>query len=290
MKFPVLVSYAYAMKNEEHFKIIADHPDIELLLDCGAFTAKSTGREIRLDDYCSFLDRYKDKLFAYLALDVVGDPVGTEANLQEMLKNGYKPVPVHVLGDDERRMDELFEMSDYVACAGLRRPGKGHCPRSYVKAKMKWAKGRKVHWLGYVVEDMIARFKPYSCDSASFNSSAIWGQLHVYMGRGEWLSSVRYDHNIEKLFNHRRALAAVYQTGVTREQIKNRANWFNKNGVTSVAHHVTTDSWVRYVIDIRKRYGTRIFLAVGVGKDHSTRLIDYVEKHIAKLRLDSTAV
>jgi len=189
VKFPVLVSYAYARKATARFAELANRPDVELLLDSGAFTAKNTGEDISLDEYCSFLDEWGPKLFRYLALDVVGNPEGTDRNLKEMLRNGYKPVPVHVLGDDQRRMDELFEYSDYVALAGLRRPHKGGAPKEYVAAKMKWAAGRDVHWLGYVREPMIAAFRPYSVDCASWTAGQMYGAARVYTGHGKWIAA-----------------------------------------------------------------------------------------------------
>ena len=82
MKFPILVSYAYARKKIDEFRLLASNPNVDLLLDSGAFTAKNVGETILLDDYCKFLDEWKTKIFRYLALDVVGDPVSTESNLQ----------------------------------------------------------------------------------------------------------------------------------------------------------------------------------------------------------------
>jgi hypothetical protein len=290
VKFPVLVSYAYAREDPHTFGLLANSPNVQLLLDCGAFTAKNTGKSILLKDYCRFLDQWGDRLFRYLSLDVVGDPKATEENLREMLRAGYKPVPVHVLGDDQRRMDELFEMSDYVALAGLRRPHKGHCSKEYVAAKTRWARGRDVHWLGYVREEMIATMRPYSCDSASWASSNIWGQMHVYMGKGRWLHSVRYDANPEKFFSNSQAVATVNRMGISTEQMLKRDSWRNckENGGKSIAQIITADSWVRYVIDILKRYKTRIFLATGM--NDADMLLDTINRHADKLHLDPLPV
>lgn len=289
MKFPVLISYAYATGNAERFERLANNPNVQLLLDCGAFTAKSVGKEIKLDDYCMFLDKYGDRIFRYLALDVVGDPAGTEVNLKQMLKAGYKPVPVHVLGDDKRKMDELFEVSDYVALAGLRRPGKMHAPKDYLVAKMKWAAGRNVHWLGYVREDMISYLRPFSVDSASWSSAAIYGQLHLYMGQGRWVNSVRYNVNPEKLLENARAMEFVKQMGFTREQMLSPDAWRNVKGDNkNLAQYITCDSWVRYSIDIMKRYQTKIFLATGLAL--LDLLLDAIDRHADKLHLDIASV
>lgn len=264
MAFPILVSYAYARKDIEPFKKLACDNRVQLLLDSGAFTAKNAGEVIQLEDYLSFLDTWGDRLFRYLALDVVGDPIATDRNLREMLRRGYKPVPVHVLGDDQRRMDQLFQLSDYVALAGLRRPHKGGAPKEYVAAKMKWAAGRPVHWLGYVREPMIAAFQPYSCDSASWMSAALYGQMTVYLGAGQWRSYQYKD--AAKIVRDARVVTACKQLGYTIKDIQDPMCWrlAGKHGFTEhkfMSFNVSAVSWMRYVRDIKERWGTRVFLA-----------------------------
>jgi hypothetical protein len=264
VKFPILISYAYARKCPAEFEWYANNPDVDVLLDSGAFTAKNTGQIITLDEYCTFLDKWKDRIFRYLALDVVGDPAATESNLQEMLRQGYKPVPVHVLGDDEKRMDYLFEVSDYVALAGLRRPGKGQCPPEYIKAKMKWAKGRQVHWLGYVRENMFAAFRPYSCDSASWAAAEMYGRMELYLGNGRWQVCMGYTTR-DKLRTPEMA-ATLKRLGFTSKQFDDPNCWkkarLDGYGIDEyMILIVTADSWVQWVLDIQKRYGTRCFIA-----------------------------
>jgi hypothetical protein len=264
MKFPVLVSYAYARESPELFAVLANDPNVELLLDSGAFTAKNIGKEIRLEDYCRFLDEWGGRLFRYLALDVVGNPAATDANLKQMLHYGYNPVPVHVLGDDQRRMDELFSYSDFVALAGLRRPHKGAASKEYVAAKMKWAASRNVHWLGYVREPMVAAFRPFSCDSASWKAVAMYGRMDVYLGCGLWKAWTYQDR--EMVLRCRNTMRVLSAMGYTASNIRDPDCWRcartrGYTGLAYMAFAVSTDSWVRYCIDIRKRYGTRIFLA-----------------------------
>lgn len=293
MKFPVLISYAYARKDLQQFREIIERPHVDLLLDCGAFTAKNAGEEIRLEDYCRFLDEWGDKIFRYLALDVVGDPKATDANLKEMLRNGYKPVPVHVLGDDQRRMDELFEVSDYVALAGLRRPHKGGAPKEYVAAKMKWAAGRDVHWLGYVREAMIAAFRPYSCDSASWASAHMYGSARVYLGRGRWINAGWDSRNA--ILENREAMRAIAAAGFSAKDVNDPLCWKNSRlqGYDSgrfLSMAITADSWVRYVIDIQKRYRTRIFLATTMPGGNRENFNAAIDRHADKLHLDTLHV
>lgn len=304
MKFPILISYAMAREKSKvpHWDRWANDDSIDILVDCGAFTAKNLGVEIKLEDYCGFLDANHQGIFRYLALDKVGDPGQTEVNLREMLRTGYKPTPVHVLGDDKRRMDELFEMSDYVACAGLRRPHKGQCPREYVRAKMKWADGRAVHWLGYTKDYMLRMFRPYSCDSASHSSAAQFGEVRLYLGNGHWLP-FNYDSR-QKLLRNPAALTIVRGLGFSIHDINNPWRWRSCQKLKGdpptreLSGVVTTDSYVRYVIDLWNNFGVRYFLAVCLAGDREyIHVHDAIERHIHKIdtskkalcRLDSFA-
>jgi hypothetical protein len=293
VKFPVLVSYAYARNATDEFSILANDENIELLLDSGAFTAKNSGEVIRLDDYCGFLDDWGDKIFRYLALDVVGDPKATDANLKQMLRRGYNPVPVHVLGDDQRRMDELFEYSDYVALAGLRRPHKGGAPKEYVAAKMKWAAGRNVHWLGYVREPMIAAFRPFSCDSASWMSAALYGRMDVYLGMGKWKAYTFKDR--AKVLRCRETMKMLSSLGYTPKQVMDENCWRRAKkhgyvGMDYMSFAVSSDGWVRYCMDIMRRYGTRVFLATTMVEQDMEHLKGSIDRHANKLNLDTLTV
>jgi hypothetical protein len=238
-RFPILLSYAFVRKSKPALiEALFTNPDVEILLDCGAFSALNAGEEIKLSDYIGFLDDWKDKLFGYLALDVLGNPDATSANLATMLDHGLHPIPVHVRGDGEARMDELFQYSDWVALGGLRRPQRGWCKRSYVKQKMDWAKGRNVHWLGYTKQQMIAAFKPYSVDSASWASGQMYGFCHVYLGDGRWLRPIRqwHRHSIPPS-----AMAHIQTYGFTRAQVENAANW-RAGGECFLPLHITMRS------------------------------------------------
>lgn len=293
-KFPVLISYAYFREDPDICMRLVNHPRVDVLLDSGAFTAKNTGKEIRLDEYLDFLGEYRDRLFAYLALDVVGDPAATEANLHTMIREGFRPVPVHVLGDDGRRMDELFELSDYVALGGLRRPGKLHCPKSYVKQKMAWAKGRRVHWLGYTPAPMLIAFRPFSCDAASWAEGFMWGQLRAYLGNGRWIPDVKFPKR--KQIDCPELQRIIGRFGFTAKDFNDRERW-KSNGPRNHDRHlpaiVTTDSYVRYAFEMQYRFGVRYFLATGAaGIDW---LIEAIDRNLgaydaALARLEHVAV
>ncbi len=95
-KFPILASYAYLRETEtDRVRQLVADPRIEFLLDSGAFTAFNVGKTIELQDYIAWVHAWKPHLFGYMALDVLQDPVATDANQQTMMTAGLVPIPVH---------------------------------------------------------------------------------------------------------------------------------------------------------------------------------------------------
>lgn len=283
-KISVLASYAY-MRNprtQDAISRLLSDDRIEMLIDSGAFTAFNAGQEIGLDEYMAFLQTWGHRVFGYLALDKVQDPAQTEINLRRMIDQGLKPIPVHVLGEQDKRMDELFKLSSWVACAGLRRPHRGAAPPEYVKQKMVWAAGRDVHWLGYTSSSMIRAFKPFSVDCASYKSAAIHGSVSFYLGSGrmvtvtmpEWMSR----KGAGKSVTHADLRKAVISVDIDPTELDDPAVWRASNNVRRTTD-LSLRSWVRYQIEMRQQVGTRLFLAaVDATTDLSVReVIDAVD-------------
>jgi hypothetical protein len=286
-RIPFLVSYAY-LRDQPASKVssILAYPRFETLIDSGAFTAFSLGTEIKLSDYLEFLGKYRHRLFGYMALDKLQDPTATERQLRQMLAEGFRPVPVHVFGDDEARMDELFGLSEWVALGGLRRPHRGAAPLEYLAQKMRWAAGRKVHWLGYVQQGPIRRFRPFSCDSSSWSSGYRFGRIDCYLGRGRWVGW-NYTQAMEgKVWLDREVREALDWYGIDAGEFCDPRQW--KKGprkaevrkADALVARIPARSWVRYVRDVYREFGTRLFLA-SVPAD-IPHLVDAVEFIAAK--------
>ena len=190
-KLGILWSYTYLRDMDKvDLDWLLNHPRIEMMVDSGAYGAFWSGHTIDMDEYCAWLDEYKDRVFSYVMLDVVQQLEQSKTNLREMYRRGLKPWPVHVLGMNNKDMDELFDYSDIVCLAGLKNK-KGKQAASYFKMKTEWAKGRKVHWLGYGKDYMLRALRPYSCDLSTWSSATRFGKLHVYYGSGRWELTTR---------------------------------------------------------------------------------------------------
>lgn len=281
-KFPLLISYEYLRKkSDDEIAYIVNNPNIELLLDSGAFSALNAGSEIKLDEYMKFLQQWKHKLFGYFALDKLGDPIQTETNLKIMLSEGLKPLPIHVRGDTGERMDELFGVSEWIGLGGFRRPHRGPAPKNYVMQKMLWAKGRKVHWLGYTNRTMIQTFTPYSCDCSNWASAAMWGFTVFYYGAGRW--STQYWHeNIPKVIPEEME-NIIKLCGFTVKEFRDAKHWKRnaKTGITYgkfVSQIILIYSYIKYIRDIRAELGTRLFLAATPNGDNIAAIFDWINR------------
>lgn len=100
----------------------------DILLDSGAFGAWSRGLSIKVEDYIRFLQNFKDKLFAYVELDVKADKnisfdksvELTKEHQKIMEDNGLNPLPVyHANSQKYSYLEELLEKYDYIMIGGM---------------------------------------------------------------------------------------------------------------------------------------------------------------------------
>lgn len=282
-KFPLLISYAYLRKMKpDEIDLLVSNPKIELLLDSGAFTALNAGAEIVLEEYLEFLKTYQKKLFGYFALDKLGDPDKTRANLKVMLKAGLTPLPIHVRGADDKEMDELFSHSRWVGLGGLRRPHRGPASKEYVKQKMAWANGRDVHWLGYTTRSMMLAFRPYSVDCSSWHMPMKYGNLRLYYGQGSWSKKAYSVKDFQEGNYTLQDRHIIERCGFTIEQAKQPVSWRGDvkrfpRFENYLSLHVSIVSWIRYIREIRATTGTRCFLACGANP-HTIQIYEWLDK------------
>ena len=247
-------------------------------LDSGAFTAWKSGKSIKLDDYCKFLDSLPLKPWRYFTLDVVGDHLKTMANYREMLKRGYTPMPIFTPGQPLDDLEEYYETSDLVGFGGIATKS-SNATRNYIALVMQLAKGRKVHLLGYTSVEWLKIFRPYSCDSSSWNAgSARFGQLALYMGGGRFKTMVR-DEFVKK--PSQELLRRIEWFGVDPMRLQNAEEWRNTLQGSSAMIQVSVASWVSLAWDIEKNLNTKLFLALGGRQQLSVIL--YAAQHLQRV-------
>lgn len=254
---PVLALLSYAFANNQTLKFIAERPhEFALLIDCGAYTAMTRGREVSLDEYCTFISGLPFKPVGYLALDVIGDPVATRRNYEIMHDRGLRPIPVITRGGTlEDEIDFYQRTATYIAFGGFtgsRTQRAGYCVRIMNEVRRR---GLHAHLLGYTQLDHIKALRPYSCDSSSWTNALRYGHISVYMGGG------RFELVTRKAFAHgvpQHLEAAVQRIGASMYPLRAGENW---RGYRSLSAAISTASNILAARDAVKAIGVRIHLA-----------------------------
>ena len=250
----ILVSYPYAKPNVLQ-PLIDNKKDIRFLLDSGAFTAWKKGDPIKLKDYLKFIEDLPVKPWKYFALDVIGESKKTKANYKEMLKDGYKPIPIFTRGEDPAMIEKFYKTSEVVAIGGLVGTRRN---RGFVKGIMEVVGDRKAHWLGFNYHPFLSHYKPFMCDSSSWLTSFRFAALKLYDKKGKWLSIKKTDF-IQRPSKNVLDLISSYDVDPTR--LAHVGEWKVSGNGESASEIVAARSWVKYQLDIEKILGTKFFMA-----------------------------
>lgn len=262
-KLNLLVAYPYL--KPEVVKLIQEHQqDIRFVLDSGAFTAWKAGKPIKLDDYCRFIESLPFKPWRYFTLDVIGDAHGTMKNYETMLSRGFNPVPIFTRGEDPSYLETYYKTSDLVGVGGLVGTERN---KGFVKGIMKAVRGRKVHWLGFTNLAFVKHFRPYMCDSSSWEGGARFGSVTVYLGGGHRMTIKKGEvvgRPVPSSFAN-----AVQRLGFDPNDLRDVKNW---HGGASISRRLGAASYIKLSLEVQKKLGTKLFLALA--SDYMPVLLD----------------
>lgn len=255
MRANILMAYPYLAKQPAAMAALAKAAErgYRVMIDSGAFTAHQSGKPINVRDYIAFLRSLPFTPDCYVTLDVIGDPVGSQRNLDIMRDAGLTPMPVFTYGDTPETLDEMFAQAPVVAVGGLvGRRGK----LGYLQWVSQQTRGRPVHLLGNVTPAVVSQHRPFAADASNFLGVARFGQLALYEGRGQW-TSIRSSG-----FKTAKPSAALLKLctdhGLHLSDLSLSSSW---RGNRSMAQLTSTMTWLRYAHDVEHTLGTRIFLA-----------------------------
>src|SRR5574340_1162268 len=82
---------------------------VKLFLDSGAFSAKSQGISINVQEYIKFIKEHEEHIEVYANLDVIGSAEASWRNQRIMERAGLKPLPVFHVEDDWKYLDKCME-------------------------------------------------------------------------------------------------------------------------------------------------------------------------------------
>lgn len=250
----LLIAYPYLSKGTDAFvSIIKRARRSRLLVDSGAFTAWKAGSEISLDDYCRFIEGLPIKPWRYFTLDKIGDPEGTIKNYETMLARGLNPVPIFTRGEDLAALDYFYKTSDVVGIGGLVGTYKN---RGFVRGIMRHVGSRKCHWLGFTQPEFLKAYRPYMCDSSTWECGARFGSMKLYMGRG------KFERISKQMFTTAPkpvVLERIRQLGIDPYRLQNKPEW---HGGANALRTLCSRNGVALSVDIEKNLGTKVFNAL----------------------------
>ena len=168
---------------------------IDLFLDSGAYSAKTQGVEIDMEEYIQFIHDNKECIEIYANLDVIGDAKKTFQNQKIMERAGLQPLPVFHAGEDVKYLLKYIEEYDYICLGGM--VGSSTSALKYslddnfaLTCDSDGMPKVKVHGFGLTSLPLILRYPWYSVDSTSWVLTGRMGSIFVPVYRsGEW----RYD-------------------------------------------------------------------------------------------------
>jgi len=167
----LLISYAFFRKNPQQAVDIFSKAE-KSILDSGAFAAFTTGREVYLDQYASYIHEVQEGVddFEYVALDSIGDGAKTFALLERMLEAGLSPIPVLQKEAANGTLQTLLDMGFKRLCFGGLL---GSLNKDYLDEMWGIVAGRKdsdeinIHGLGVTNMDSLKRYPWGTVDSSS---------------------------------------------------------------------------------------------------------------------------
>ena len=191
-----LWSFAYSTESErEIWKNIWNSLAVKsnfprVIIDSGAFTAWSTGKQIKPEDYgkwaIEFDKKWRHKFASlyFMNLDVIGDQDATWKNQRKLENMGLTPIPIVTFNVDLKHLDKALAEYDYIALGGLVPYSRNKkvlskwldtCFSRVVQYKRKTGILRKIHLLGVTTDWVLKRYPCYSSDSSSWVSCLRFG-------------------------------------------------------------------------------------------------------------------
>lgn len=274
-KVNMLVTYCYWDKWMPSF-LTENKEDVRWVLDCGAFTAFSKGFEIKLDDYCDFLEKLPVKPWRYFALDVIGNPEATTENFRTMVKRGFNPIPVFTRGHQLDVLDEYYEHSDVVAIGGIA-SGKAGEHQQYIKWFMgpDGVDGKKVHWFGLTDYPLVLSLKPYMLDSVGWISPIRYGWHPIWIGKGRRWMLISRTQFMEGGADKRKLQRLRRMWGLKASDFVDPLNWKD----TGLFCELSISTRLLRMLEFRE-FGSNLFFAVGSSKKYTLFLLDIYRRRI----------
>ena len=91
----------------------------DLLLDSGAYSAKTQNKKLDIDDYIDYVRANQDVFDKYFSLDVIGNGDASYRNYVYMKMKGLDPIPVWHAETDSKFLNLYLKDCDYIAIGAI---------------------------------------------------------------------------------------------------------------------------------------------------------------------------
>lgn len=273
-----LASFAYLQKAKDFQDMLeAISPFANILIDSGAHTnhmnrlKRASGKpakqsDVVLSDYINYLKtKGHGKVWQYINLDVIRNRAETDKNLQTMLDEGLKPMPVYIEGHTQQDLSNLLSVNDRICVAGGVGSSDTYIRRRYKEISALSNQKAKIHGLGYGRWPGTFHADIFSCDSSSFNYGSRYGLLTMYE-RMEGFDTFSWrnmrSQSDEKPEKRARFISYIgHYYGLTLDEMQNIDLWKGKNAqvnLPTLTGCVAYLDFMEHVREFRKDY----FIAV----------------------------
>jgi hypothetical protein len=172
--------------------------------DSGAWSIHQSGKQLTIDDYCTWITKHKDELTCYANLDVINDGQASYDNWVELRKRGFTPLPVYHASTSPNFLEKYLAAGAEYICLGAIARMNTHYRVSNLD--LIWANHLldkhgmpkvKVHGFGLTSLRIMLRYPWYSVDSTSWAFAARNGLLFIPPFRN---GKYQYTHQWYKRF------------------------------------------------------------------------------------------
>lgn len=157
-------------------------PNLRIIGDSGAFSARSQGAEILTPDLAAWAKKWRHRLLWVAALDVIGNPKATRRNWKAMVEEGVPGVPTIHFGEEPSEMDWYAERGvDFLGLGGLVGIPLPRQMRWLIKVfKYAQANHPEMRFHGWgVTADRALHLPFYSVDSSGWTAAVRYGRLKL---------------------------------------------------------------------------------------------------------------
>jgi len=191
----LLVSFAYL----KHFREARDqYPMRDWVLDSGAFTAWTKGKQVDLSEYIdTALElRAEDPLLTEVfALDVIGDHEGSLRNCEEMHRQGVNAIPCFHVDEPEEALIEMAAKYDKIALGGM---VGFKSKRAFAEQCFARVYPKRIHGFGVGAQSDIVSLPWHSVDASNWdigpNRYGRWNRFGNLSIRGSKSMRSEVDH------------------------------------------------------------------------------------------------